>query len=61
MLEKILGIAGGAIAANQANNSHVAQQKELMDIQAKHNKEQAKYSQELSKEMWNYTNFLDVS
>lgn len=57
MLKEILGITGAALAANQANNSHIAQQKELMDIQAKHNKEQAKYSQELSKEMWNYTNF----
>ena len=28
-----------------------------MGLQAQHNKEQAKYSTELSNEMWDYTNY----
>lgn len=56
----ILGI-GGTLLGNQAKEKAQRQQfeneKSLMGLQAGYNKEQARYSQELAKEMWNYTNY----
>lgn len=43
--------------AREAEEREHQRQLEYMGLQAKYNKEQAKYSTELSKEMWNYTNF----
>lgn len=49
----LIGIAGGAIAANRQFKN----EKKLMGLQAKYNKEQAKYTSDLQKDMWNYTNY----
>ena len=43
--------------AREAEEREHQRQLEYMGLQAKYNKEQAKYSTELSKEMWDYTNF----
>lgn len=48
-----IGLAGNIIGRQNQNDD----QKEFMELQAKLNKEQAKYNQELAKEMWNYTSF----
>ena len=56
----VLGI-GGNLLGNQAKEKTQRQQfeneKSLMGLQAGYNKEQAKYSQQLAKEMWDYTNY----
>lgn len=49
----LIGIAGGAIAANRQFKN----EKKLMGLQAKYNKEQAKYTSDLQKDMWDYTNY----
>lgn len=43
--------------AREAEEREYQRQLEYMGLQAKYNKEQAKYSTELSKEMWDYTNY----
>lgn len=43
--------------AREAEEREYQRQLEYMGLQAKYNKEQAEYSTELSKEMWDYTNF----
>ena len=43
--------------AREAEEREHQRQLEYMGLQAKYNKEQAEYSTELSKEMWDYTNF----
>ena len=56
----ILGIGGnflGSIANKKAQQKQFENEKALMGLQANYNKEQARYSQELAKEMWNYTNY----
>lgn len=60
MIGAILGLAttaGGAIANRVARNKQFSNEKELMGLQAKYNKEAAAYSQKLQKEMWDYTNY----
>ena len=42
--------------AREAEEREHQRQLEYMGLQAQYNKEQAKYSTELSKEMWDYTN-----
>ena len=49
----LIGMIGGSIAANRQFRN----EKELMGLQAKYNREQAKYTSDLQKEMWNYTNY----
>lgn len=49
----LIGMAGGAIAAKRQFNN----EKKLMGLQAQYNKEQAKYTSDLQKEMWDYTNY----
>lgn len=48
-----IGILGGGIARQQQKQD----QEELMELQAKMNKEQASYNQGLAKDMWNYTSY----
>lgn len=43
--------------AREAEEREHQRQLEYMGLQARYNKEQAKYSTELSKEMWDYTNY----
>ena len=43
--------------AREAEEREHQRQLEYMGLQAQYNREQAKYSTELSKEMWDYTNF----
>lgn len=43
--------------AREAEEREHKRQLEYMGLQAQYNKEQAKYSTELSKEMWDYTNY----
>lgn len=43
--------------AREAEEREHQRQLEYMGLQAQYNKEQAKYSTELSKEMWDYTNY----
>ena len=49
----LIGMIGGSIAANRQFRN----EKELMGLQAKYNREQAKYTSDLQKEMWDYTNY----
>ena len=49
----LVGMVGGAIAAKRQFNN----EKKLMHLQAQYNKEQAKYTSDLQKDMWNYTNY----
>ena len=49
----LIGMVGGSIAANKQFKN----EKELMGLQAKYNREAATYSQQLQKEMWDYTNY----
>ena len=46
--------------AREAEEREHQRQLEYMGLQAKYNKEQAKYSTELSKEMWDYTNYVSL-
>ena len=43
--------------AREAEEREYQRQLEYMALQAKYNKEQAQYTTELSKEMWDYTNY----
>lgn len=49
----LVGMVGGAIAAKRQFNN----EKKLMGLQAQYNKEQAKYTSDLQKDMWDYTNY----
>lgn len=56
----ILGIGGqflGNEAKEKAQRQQFENEKSLMGLQAGYNKEQARYSQQLAKEMWDYTNY----
>ena len=60
MIGAILGLAaaaGGAIANTVGRNKQFRNEKELMGLQAQYNRENAAYSQQLQKEMWDYTNY----
>lgn len=48
-----LGIAGSILGRKQQNED----QREMMELQAKLNQQQANYNQGLSKDMWNYTSY----
>ena len=55
-----LPIIGGIIgnkSQKEAQEQQFKNERALMGLQAGYNKEQAKYSQQLAKEMWNYTNY----
>lgn len=47
----------GQIMNQVTQDKQFANENYMMDKQAEHNKNLAKYSQELQKEMWNYTNY----
>ena len=56
----VLGIGGsllGKQSKEKAQKQQFENEKSLMGLQAGYNREQAKYSQQLAKEMWNYTNY----
>lgn len=48
-----IGLAGSILGREQQNDD----QKEMMELQAKLNQQQAQYNQKLAKDMWNYTSF----
>lgn len=52
----ISGIIGGITGA-ASEKRQFAHEKEMMGLQAQYNKEAAAYSQQLQKEMWDYTNY----
>ena len=49
----LIGMIGGPIAANRQFRN----EKEMMGLQAQYNRENAAYSQQLQKDMWDYTNY----
>ena len=60
MLGAIMGIGAGiakGIMGNQAKKDQFEENKQLMEYQAKLNKQQAFYSTGLAKDLWNYTNY----
>ena len=64
MLGTIIGIGTGivkGIMGNQAKKNQFKENKQLMEYQAKLNKQQAFYSTGLTKDLWNYTNYWTVS
>lgn len=52
-----MGLIGGAILGNRQRKQQIQDQKNFMELQAKLNKEQAGYSHELAKNMWNFTSY----
>lgn len=48
-----IGLAGSILGRKQQNDD----QREMMELQAKLNQQQAQYNQKLAKDMWNYTSF----
>lgn len=48
-----IGLAGSLLGRKKQNDD----QKEMMELQAKLNQQQAQYNQGLAKDMWNYTSF----
>ncbi len=48
-----IGLAGSILGRKQQNDD----QREMMELQAKLNQQQAQYNQGLAKDMWNYTSF----
>lgn len=48
-----IGLAGSLLGRKQQNSD----QREMMELQAKLNQQQAQYNQGLAKDMWNYTSF----
>lgn len=48
-----IGLAGSILGREQQNED----QREMMELQAKLNQQQAQYNQGLAKDMWNYTSF----
>lgn len=60
MIGSIMGLAGaayGLAAKNNAQNTQYANQRSLMELQAKINQQQANHNQKLAKEMWKYTSY----
>ena len=60
MIGTIMGIGGaamGAINANSASKQSWENQVKLMDIQAGLNRQNAKFNNQMAKDMWHYTNF----
>ena len=57
LLGTIFGLGAGAIGQAISQRQQFSNEKELMGLQAKYNKEAAAYSQQLQKEMWDYTNY----
>lgn len=60
MIGAIMGIAGaayGLASKNNAQNTQYANQRSLMELQAKINQQQANHNQKLAKEMWEYTSY----
>ena len=55
-LGSLMGI-GRRKRIREAEEREHQRQLEYMGLQAQYNKEQAKYSTELSKEIWDYTNY----
>lgn len=51
------GLFGGEPSEEEMLRKQFEWQKEIMGLQANYNKQQAKYSSELAKEMWDYTNY----
>ena len=47
----------GAMVGQAAEERQYNNERELMGLQANYNKEAARYSQQLQKEMWDYTNY----
>ena len=48
-----IGLAGSLLGRKQQNED----QREMMELQAKLNQQQALYNQGLAKDMWNYTSY----
>lgn len=57
MLGEIMGMIGGTILGDMQAREQGRLQEETQNRQAELNKEQAKYSQGLAKEYWDYTNW----
>ena len=57
MIGTALGLAAGIASKAIGQRKQFANEKELMGLQAQYNKEAAKYTQQLQKEMWDYTNY----
>lgn len=57
MLGEIMGMIGGSILGGMQAREQGRLQEEAQNRQAELNKEQAKYSQGLAKEYWDYTNW----
>lgn len=60
MIGAIMGLAGaayGLASKNNAQNTQYANQRNLMELQAKINQQQANHNQKLAKEMWKYTSY----
>ena len=57
LLETAFGLVTGGIGQAIGQRRQFNNEKKLMGLQAKYNKEAAAYSQELQKEMWDYTNY----
>ena len=60
MIGTVMGIGGaamGAINANSASKQSWENQVKLMDIQAGLNRQNAKFNNQMAKDMWHYTNF----
>lgn len=53
----IAGAAYGLASKNNAQNTQYANQRSLMELQAKINQQQANHNQKLAKEMWKYTSY----
>lgn len=47
----------GAIAGQAAEDRQYQNEREMMGLQARYNKKAAEYTQQLQKEMWDYTNY----
>ena len=48
-----IGLAGSILGRKKQNED----QREMMELQAKLNQQQAQYNQGLAKDMWNYTSY----
>ena len=60
MIGTIMGIGGaamGAINASSASKQSWENEVKLMDIQAELNRQNAKFNNQMAKDMWHYTNF----
>ena len=57
LLGTAFGLVTGGIGQAIGQRKQFSNEKELMGLQAQYNKEAAAYSQQLQKEMWDYTNY----